>query len=80
MPTATGLGRCVAVAREGREGCRGAGMNDAAIERFVTAVIVEQRDEWQVTDRRYLSETSARLRQIPAVLPAPSPTRRQLAG
>jgi hypothetical protein len=38
--------------------------NDAAIERLVTAVIVEQHDEWAVSERRYLSETSmARLRQ-----------------
>ncbi len=26
--------------------------NDAAIERLVTAVIVEQHDEWEVSDRR----------------------------
>ena len=55
--------------------------NDAAIDRLVTAVIVEQHDEWQVTDRRYLSETSmARLRQAAAALPAPSKTRQRLAG
>jgi putative transposase len=56
--------------------------NDAAIDRLVTAVIVEQRDEWAVAERRYLSETSmARLRQTdPAPLPAPTRTRRRLAG
>ena len=38
--------------------------NDAAIDRLVTAVIVEAHDEWAVAERRYLSETSmARLRQ-----------------
>jgi putative transposase len=37
--------------------------NDAAIDRLMTAVIVEQHDEWTVAERRYLSETSmARLR------------------
>ncbi len=43
--------------------------NDAAIERLVSAVIVEQHDEWAVAERHYLSETSmARLRQpLPVV-------------
>ncbi len=55
--------------------------NDAAIDRLVTAVIVEQHDEWAVAERRYLSETSmARLRQLPSKeLPTPRGDER-LAG
>jgi transposase-like protein len=55
--------------------------NDAAIDRLVTAVIVEQHDEWAVSERRYLSETSmARLRQNTPALPATTPKRKRLAS
>ena len=55
--------------------------NDTSIDRLVTAVVVEAHDEWAVTDRRYLSETSmANLRQPVAKVPAPNRTRRRLAS
>jgi putative transposase len=71
------------VHREVKRRCDVVGVfpNDAAIDRLVTAVIVEQHDEWAVAERRYLSETSmARLRQTEPALPAPTRTRRRLAG
>ena len=38
--------------------------NDASIMRLVTAVLVEQHDEWAVAERRYLSEESMAMLDI----------------
>jgi transposase-like protein len=57
--------------------------NDDSIVRLVTAVILEQHDEWAVAERRYLSETSmARLRQMeaPPELRKATRSRRHLAS
>ena len=55
--------------------------NDAAINRLVTAVVVEQHDEWQVAERRYFAEGSmAALLQPPDALPAGNRSRRLLAS
>ena len=51
--------------------------NEAAVLRLATAVVAETHDEWQVAERRYLSDGSmARLYEPPA---DPAPRREEVA-
>ena len=49
--------------------------NPAALLRLSSAVLIEHHDEWQDTDRRYLSEASMQLLFPTPPLPLPAPTR-----
>jgi transposase-like protein len=45
--------------------------NPAALERLAGAILAELHDEWQVTDRRYLSEAS--MAELRAIIDGPAP-------
>jgi transposase-like protein len=54
--------------------------NDAAVTRLATAVLIEAHDEWQVAERRYLSEGSmAKLTQTGDDAARPKEVRRATA-
>ena len=47
--------------------------NDAAALRLITAVVLEQHDEWTVSERRYLSQESMdQLKATPALTAPPA--------
>ncbi len=54
--------------------------DDAALLRLASCVLIEAHDEWQVSDRRYLSEASMALLNPPAPAPTALPTRTTNAG
>ena len=45
--------------------------NDAAALRLITAVVVEQHDEWSVSERRYMSQESMDQLKVDALPSAP---------
>ncbi|ETZ51956.1 transposase, Mutator family protein [Mycobacterium avium MAV_120809_2495] len=47
--------------------------NPAALLRLAGSVLVEAHDEWQVADKRYLSETSLALLDVVTKVPKPLP-------
>jgi putative transposase len=51
--------------------------NPAALLRLSSAVLIEHHDEWQDTDRRYLSEASMQLLFPDPAVPLPAPTQTQ---